>query len=221
LRSSDHERKLIAYEIHDGLAQHLAAATMHLETAWRMRDEAPDTAVKVCTTGMDLLRQSLYEARRLISDVRPMVLDEQGVEAAVSHLVHEDRGPDAPPVEFHSDVSFQRLEPIVENAIYRIVQEAITNACKHSHARQVHVRLSQQGRESVRVQIDDDGSGFDPNTQSDGSFGLKGIRERARLLGGKATIASSDQGTCITVDLPLVVHRPSVENDTRRGEAFT
>ena len=84
---------------------------------------------------MTMLRQGHFEARRLIAGVRPPILDESGVVEAISHLVHEESRDKAPKIEYRSRVDFDRLEPTLENAVYRIAQEALANACKHSTER--------------------------------------------------------------------------------------
>ena len=89
LQASDHERQLIAYDIHDGLAQELAGAIMQFQIYDHAKEGDPDEAKKAFDGGVTLLRQSHFEARRLISGVRPPILDESGVMAAIAHLVHE------------------------------------------------------------------------------------------------------------------------------------
>ena len=121
--------------------------------------------------------------------MRPPVIDEIGLETALSHLVHEQRRRGGPQIKFDSDVQFRRLPPILENALYRIVQEALTNACKHSESKKVKVTMTQEGQD-VRLEVRDWGVGFDPETHAPGHFGLEGIRQRVRLLGGRLTIKS-------------------------------
>ncbi|MGD0896432.1 MAG: PAS domain S-box protein [Thermoguttaceae bacterium] len=204
LQASDHERRLIAYDIHDGLAQQLAGAIMQFQIYEYQKDGQPQDARKAYDGGMSLLRESHCEARRLISGVRPPILDESGVMAAIAHLVHDpvfDRGPK---IDFRNRVTFHRLAPVLENVIYRIVQEGLTNARNHSNADKILVSLVQRdGR--LWIAIRDWGIGFDPKTAQETSFGLKGIRERARLLGGKCRIKSKPgEGTSIVVELPVV-----------------
>jgi PAS domain S-box-containing protein len=204
LESSDHERQLIAYEIHDGLAQQLAGAIMQFQTYRHVKEARPKDAARAFDAGMTMLQQGHFEARRLISGVRPPILDESGVVAAIAHLVNEEQQQTQIRVEFHSNVAFGRLVPILENAIYRIVQEGLTNACKHSRTDRIHVELIQDGDE-LQVGIQDWGIGFNSATIADHCFGLEGIRERVRLLGGKAVVETAPgQGTCICVHLPLV-----------------
>lgn len=205
LRASDHERQLIAYEIHDGLAQQLAAAIMQLQTYEHLRGQSLEDAKTAYDAGTQMLRQAHAEARRLISGVRPPILDESGITAAIAHLVYDQRETSGIPVEFVGRVSFDRLPKVLENTLYRIAQEALTNAAKHSRSENVRVSLIQEGGR-VRLEIQDWGIGFDPAAVPSGRFGLEGIRERVRLLGGSATIDSHPgKGTLVSAVLPLVV----------------
>lgn len=211
LRASDHERQLIAYDIHDGLAQYLTGAMMQLDHAQSIREDRPEDALTAYKAGMELLRQSHFEARRLISGVRPPILDESGVAAAIAHLVYDVRAHKGPEVEFRSKIDFARLTPTLENSIYRIAQEGLTNACKHSRSKKVILGLVQRG-DRVRIIVRDQGIGFDPKAIEEGHFGLEGIRERARLLGGKTIIDSKPgKGTRIMVDLPIVLRSEDQE----------
>ncbi len=203
LRASDHERQLIAYEIHDELAQQLAGAIMQFQVYDHLKDTNAAEAQKAYDGGVTLLRQGHREARRLISGVRPPILDESGVLAAIAHLVNEHSVEGQAQIVFHSNVKFKRLAPILENVIYRIVQEGLTNAFRHSKSELVRIILRQRGSK-LRIKIQDWGTGFDLKTVQGTGFGLAGIRERARLLGGKYRIESRpSQGTRIVVELPL------------------
>lgn len=151
-----------------------------------------------------MLQQGHFETRRLIAGVRPPILDESGVLAAVSHLVHEHSRLKGLTVDYRSSVSFDRLAPALENAIYRIVQEGLTNACQHSKSERVRVGLVQR-KDRVHIDIRDWGIGFDTKSVQENRFGLAGIRQRARLLGGKCSIRSTPgEGTRIAVELPVV-----------------
>jgi PAS domain S-box-containing protein len=203
LRASDHERQLIAYDIHDGLAQDLAGAIMQFQACEHQQGCNLQAAQQAFMGGLALLRQGHNETRRLISGLRPPILDEAGVMAAILHLV-ADRGLEQQPkVVLQSKVRFCRLVPILENTIYRIVQEGLTNACKHSRSEEVHVSLIQRNRQ-LRIEIRDWGTGFDPKVAHKNRYGLTGMRERARLLGGELHIHSKPgQGTSVIVQLPL------------------
>ena len=204
LQASDHERQTISYEIHDGLAQYLAAAWMQFQVFDGLRDSNPEEARNAYDAATQLVRQAHSESRRLINEVRPPVIDENGIEMAVSHLVHEQRRHGGPKIEFDSDVQFDRLPSILENALYRIAQEAMTNACKHSKSKAVKVTLTQEGQD-VRLEVRDWGIGFDPELVEKGHFGLEGIRQRVQLLGGRLTIESTPgSGTLVQVIVPIV-----------------
>ena len=203
LRASDHQRQLIAYDIHDGLAQQLTGAIMQFQSYDHLRTAEPAEAQKAFDGGLSLLRQAHAEARRLISGVRPPILDESGVVAAIAHLVHDPAFERGPKIEFRSRVTFHRLAPVVENVVYRIVQEGLTNARHHSHSPEIRVSLLQRD-DRLRIKIQDWGVGFDPATVHENRFGLEGIRKH-RLMGGKCTIRSRPgTGAAIIVELPVV-----------------
>ncbi len=204
-RSSDHERQLIAYDIHDGLTQFLAGAIMQFDTFTHLKHRKPKEAERAFEAGITMLRQGHSEARRLINGVRPPILDEAGIVAAISHLIHEHREARGPKIEFHAEVEFDRLVAIQENAIYRIVQEGLTNACKYSRSDRVRIEIVQVA-DRIRIEVQDWGVGFELNKIGEDSFGLEGIRERTRLLGGRSTIQSAPgNGTHIAVELPLAI----------------
>ncbi len=205
LRASDHERQTIAYEIHDGLAQQLAGAIMQIQTFAHLKDKNPREAAKAHDAGLTMLQQGHYEARRLIAGVRPPILDEAGVAEAISHLVHEEGRARGLKIEYRTKVDFDRLDRTLENAIYRIAQEALTNACQYSRSENISVSLLQR-EDRLRVEVRDWGVGFDPKAVPKSHFGLEGIRQRARLLGGRCSIQSkAGKGTRIMVELPVVL----------------
>ncbi|MFZ1933113.1 MAG: PAS domain S-box protein [Thermoguttaceae bacterium] len=204
LQASDHERQTISYEIHDGLAQYLAAAMMRFQAHDTLRENSPAKAKTAYETAVELVRQAHSESRRLISEVRHPVIDKSGLETAISHLVHEQRLSAGPKIEYHISVQFGRLPPILENALYRIVQEALTNACKHSKSQKVTVTVTQEG-EHVQLEVRDWGIGFDQDAVGKGHFGVEGIRQRVRLLGGRLTIESKPgSGALVQVVVPIL-----------------
>lgn len=205
LESQESDRKLVAYEIHDGLAQELVAAIYKFQSVEQLRDDQPDAAREEFDAAVRLLREAMAETRRLISGLRPPVLDESGVVAAIECLIAENRHVGCPEIEFVHELEPGRLAPPLEGALFRIVQEGLTNACRHSGSRKVRVELGQTGGR-VRVEVRDWGVGFDPAQVPGGHFGLHGIRERARQLSGSAAIETApQQGTRVIVELPLVM----------------
>ena len=155
------------------------------------------------------MAEAIAEARRLIGGLRPPALDEAGIVAAVEDLVAAtEKQQHAVSVSFHHDVQFDRLAPPLETALFRIVQESLTNAVRHSGSSTVRVNLTQH-ENRVRVEIQDEGRGFDPATVQPNRFGLQGIRQRTELFGGTLNLATAPgQGTRVVVDLPLVAATP-------------
>lgn len=193
------ERQLVSYEIHDGLAQYLAGAIMHLEAHLHQRKSRPPREL---VEGIRLLRAAAEESRRLIAGLRPPALDELGIVAAIESLVADARI-EIPHVEFTHDLPDERLPATVETSIFRLVQESLTNVRRHAHAQTATVELARVP-DGVRVRVRDDGRGFDPATVSEQRFGLEGIRQRCRLQGAEPRIESAPgRGTTIEAVLPV------------------
>ncbi|MGA2031091.1 MAG: cache domain-containing protein [Thermoguttaceae bacterium] len=205
----EQHRQLVAYEIHDGLAQPLTAAIMSFEALKSMPVEASAAIKERFASALELLRDSLAETRRLMSGLRPQVLDDFGILAAVEHLVKASRITSSVQIDYSQQVAFDRLAAPLETALYRIVQEGLTNALRHSKSARVAISMVQEGQR-IRLVIEDWGCGFDPQQVDGRRFGLRGIRQRAELFGGQATIDSQPgKGTRVSVDLPIVEAAPS------------
>jgi PAS domain S-box-containing protein len=203
LEASDRERRLVSYDIHDGLAQHLTGAMMQFQSFFELQANNAEMASEAFANGMGLLHHALTEARRIIGGVRPPILDEMGVVAAIHHLVADIRTNEGPEMEVAIDFEFDRLGPIMENAVFRIVQESLANACTHSESNKVRLTLAGDDKH-LHVEIQDWGIGFDVEKIREDGFGLESMRERARLLGGNAVIDSEPgRGTRVVVRLPL------------------
>ena len=206
LKIQERERQLVSYEIHDGLAQYLAGAMMHLEACGHTLGDSGKN--RELQEGLRLLRAAADEARRLIGGLRPPALDELGIVDAVETLVADARV-EVPRVEFTHRLPARRLPPDVETTIFRIVQESLSNVRRHAHAGSASVRLEQYGENGVQIVVQDDGIGFDLATVADDRFGIEGIRQRAWLLGGEPLITSSrGHGTTVTVTLPIEPRDP-------------
>lgn len=203
LAAHERERQLTAYEVHDGLAQDIAAAKMHLEAFRRKQTVMSNRGAQEFGRGLELLSSSIGEARRLVSGLRPPIIDEHGVVAAIDYLINERNAAAKLDIDFVHDVQFDRLDPMIEGAVFRIVQEALTNVVRHSKAKRAAVTLKQiDGR--MQIEIRDWGIGFHLEKVAENRFGLQGIRERARLYQGRATIKSRPgEGTRIAVELPI------------------
>jgi len=202
LQSHERDRRLIAYEIHDGLVQDATAALMQLESVLQSR-QLPGAVREEVQLAASLVGRSVAQARELIGGLRPPILDELGVVAAIEYLIESGHG-ERPSVKLTTQVQFDRLDPLLEATIYRIVQGAITNVKRHSQSDRSEIRLTQVG-DRLHIEVEDWGIGFDPAGVGKDRFGLQGIRERARLLGGRAVISSAPgKGTRVFVDLPVV-----------------
>lgn len=191
------DRRLTAYEIHDGLAQYVAGALMHFEAA--SRDYETNEQFEL---GLQLLRRTIDEARRLISGLRPPILDEQGLVAAIEYLINEHADM-VGRVEFEVRQPFARLSPLLESTLFRIVQEALNNIARHAGT-EAKTRITlRRDDDRVHLEVRDWGEGFDNTDVSSKAHGLRGIRERARLMGGNAAIHSKlGAGTLVVVEIP-------------------
>ncbi len=208
----ERDRKVLAFELHDGFAQQLTGAMMSLEVAARLTTSNPEKAEAPLVEAMRLLRESIEESRRLVSGLCPPVLDQFGIVAAIEHLVSLNHCDEQLGIEFVSRGRMRRLAAPLENAVFRIVQETLTNIRRHSQSRKATVELQLEG-DQVCVQVRDWGVGFEPDGIQEACFGLRGIRERARLLGGKAQIRSTPgDGTTVHVCLPMI-EPPSEDAD--------
>ncbi len=203
LELSERERQLVAFEIHDGFVQQATAALMHLQAFRELHGPESEEARKALNSAIGSLEESIREARRLMAGLRPPVLEEAGAVAAIEDLTHDADQRERPEIEFSHAVQFDRLSPVLETTIFRIAQESLANACRHSRSEKVRISLVQDG-DRIHLEVRDWGVGFDPEAIDPSRFGLRGIRERARLLGGRAVIETAPgQGTRVAVELPV------------------
>ena len=217
LEIQERERQLVAYEIHDGFAQYLAGAMLHLQAFEHVVGESglgeairDAEASANLDESLRLLRSAVDESRRLIGGLRPPVLDELGIVPAIESLVADARD-EVDEVTFTHDLQ-GRLPLQLEATIFRIVQESLTNVRRHAQASRCTVAISTPQPDAVRLVIEDNGVGFDPDAVEQSRFGLEGIRQRARLFGGSATIhSSSGAGTVVDATLLVQEVRPSGE----------
>ncbi len=200
------ERARIAREIHDTLAQGLTAIALNIEGAMKRLDAHPDQARERLERALAMARENLEDARRSVTDLRTTSrLEGKPLAEALAGLA---RG-------FTSDTGIQvavdfkhvddRLPLRVESELYRIAQEALTNVRKHAHARSVAMSLRQRGKTLI-LSVGDDGRGFSPHAASrkPDSHGIVGMRERARLLGGRLSIRSrSGGGARVVASVPV------------------
>jgi two-component system NarL family sensor kinase len=194
------EKQFICYEFHDGLVQYAAGCLMTLESLPRAHfpEKSSATIEKVVAN----LRRGIEDGRRVIRGIRPTVLDDMGIRAALEDLI-DQLPPSQIAVELNFDATIGRLERSLEATAYRVVQEALHNAQKHSGSDRVRIAVRQAGSE-IEIVVQDDGCGFDLARARQSGFGLLGMNERVRLVNGRCRIQSEvGQGTRIAVRLPL------------------
>ncbi len=204
------ERNRLAREIHDTLAQGLAAITLQLETADALADSRPQRALAAVQRALSLARSNLEEARRSVMDLRAAPLQGYTLPEALAMLAANE---DQPSERSETDVQihyaynpasdFPTLPARIETSLYRIAQEALTNVHKHAHAQSVEMTLTATDQ-LLHLAIQDDGRGFDPDTVTQiEHFGLTGINERVKLLNGTICIQSEPgAGTRLDVRVP-------------------
>ena len=211
ITAQEEERRVVAYDIHDGLIQMLVGARLRLGNALADRDsERAGTALK---KGLDELAAAIAEARRVIEGLRPATLDDLGLVTTLHQFAEESLATCDCELEFRASPPDLRLPPPAEITAFRIAQEAITNARKYSGTQRMRVALTLEDG-ALTVEVRDWGCGFDPQAVVEGrSFGdaqgrgvgLTGMRERARLLGGECIIESAPgAGTTVRATLPLL-----------------
>ncbi|RUT33284.1 histidine kinase [Paenibacillus zeisoli] len=211
--AQEEERKRISREIHDGPAQLLANLVLRTEIVERMlvkqefkmvQDEIVDLKGQV--------RASLEEMRKVIFNLRPMALDDLGLIPTLRKYVHDYEEKSKIRATFETRGKEQRLSSAMEAAIFRLVQEALTNAAKHAYPTFVGVEITYQAQ-MIKIVVQDNGLGFrveslEQKTKEHSHFGLIGMRERVELLEGRMEIESAEnQGTKIIIHIPTNVEK--------------
>lgn len=198
------ERNRLAREIHDTIAQGLAAIALQLEVAEAfLETDQSERARNPLHTALDLARHNLEEARRSVLDLRAAPLEGRTLRDALSALASAWNSEGTAHLTLETSDGLPPLEPRIEVALYRIVTEALNNVSRHADATEAAVRLTLTP-DRVDLVIEDDGIGFDPDMALTGRHGLVGISERAKLLGGSLHVQSSPgEGTRLEVRVPL------------------
>jgi PAS domain S-box-containing protein len=209
----EEEQRRVAYEVHEGLAQVATAAHLHLQTV--SLGHSPDTERSQADLehALKLIQQTISDARRITANLRPTVLDDFGLPAAISLEVERLRE-EGYGVEYEEGLGDERLPAMTENALFRVVQEALTNVQKHAQSRKMRIELRRWENE-VYLEVRDYGRGFDLDSTSAGSglgktVGIARMREWALLLGGTLKIHTKPgAGTSVVAKVPLPTHEGS------------
>ena len=204
LAAAEDERGRWARELHDETLQSLAGLRLSLSIA--RRKGGPEVLEGAVTEAIEQLEDGISNLRALVTDLRPAALDQFGLAAALAALC-ERASRHGLEIDSSIELAFEqgrepmRHTPELESTIYRIIQEALTNATKHGHATRAVIETREDAT-TVQLSVRDDGDGFDPATRTAG-FGLLGMRERAQLLRGTIQIGSSPgNGTTVTASFP-------------------
>jgi signal transduction histidine kinase len=201
----EEERRLIGLDLHDGLTQLLLSANMHLDTLAAVVNGLEPQAAGELQMGQARLREAIKEARWVVSELRPAALEDFGLVSGLRQYATELSELETWQLEFVADLGRVKLNPAVETAIFRIAQEALTNARKYANPERVRVSLHIDTHDLL-LEVRDWGRGFDVNslTGARRHFGLTGMHERAVLLDGSLKIESEPgQGTRIVACIPL------------------
>jgi two-component system sensor histidine kinase UhpB len=189
----------VARELHDEIGQTLTAMTIQAE---RAADGDPQLAAQALRDVADGVRESLDEVRRIARELRPEALDDLGLVNALIALSTRIGAQGGPRVERDLQAKLPELSPDAELVVYRVAQESLTNALRHSGARSANVSLSADA-DFVTLTVTDDGKAL-PTPLPPGTAGIAGMRERALLVGGMLSVASSPEGgTEVRLTIPI------------------
>ena len=201
--AAEQERSRWARELHDETLQALAVLRMRLSSA--LREETGDRLHETGQAAVEQIDDEIVKLRRLITELRPASLDTIGLQAALQALAEQHHQAAALQVDCDFDLASEendRPTPVLETAVYRLVQEALNNVSKHSMARRADLSV-RATRGTIQIEVADDGVGFETNLVREG-FGLVGMRERAALLGGTLYVTSNrGSGTRVRAEIPL------------------
>lgn len=207
IKAQEEERKRVAREIHDGPAQSMANIVMRAEFCQKLLDIHPEKVREELIALQDLVRLSLTDVRKIIFDLRPMVLDDLGLAPAIKRYLADYKEQYGIQMEFLFMGQQRRLDSSIEVALFRIIQEAVNNIRKHAKARNAVVKMELL-TQKVNIHVKDDGIGFDldkvlADKKRDG-YGLIGMRERVQLLEGEFNIFTApNRGTSIGISVPI------------------
>ncbi len=203
LQGSENERKRIAKELHDGLGQHLSAASMNLESIAEDLDILSEKRKNSYQKGFKQLNEAITEVRRISQNLMPKAIEDFGLKLAVESLAEDLENSFNIPITVESNLGENKLSDQVELNLYRIIQEALLNALRHSNCSKIDVQVYKEG-DNMNCTIEDDGVGFDPSIKKSAGLGLNTIKSRAQTLSGQLEISSRpDKGTVVSVVIPL------------------
>jgi PAS domain S-box-containing protein len=200
----EQEKQLLCHEFHDGIIQYAVGAIMFLESLAEDDRGLSTEARETVTSAAACLRRGVEDGRRVIRGIRPAALDDLGLKAAIEDLLMQMQEAGFT-ITAQLDPDIDTLPPDLQTTAYRVVQESLSNVRKHSGSTGVEVAIRRTA-DAVELHVADQGCGFDPQTAGRKGFGLMGMTERVRLVGGECRIESTPgAGARIDVRLPLAV----------------
>lgn len=211
IAAGDRERAAIARELHDSVAQHVAALLLQLSAA--ARDTYDPMFRERLLEARDSAEGILEEVRRLSHTVHPAVLDDLGLEAALRKLARDSSNGNGIDIDVNVDRTSRRLPANVEAVLYRVAQEAVRNATRHASPKRIRISLF-QSRPSVTLEVHDDGKGFDlaEAKHRHSGMGLLSMNERVGLIDGTLEIKTAPgSGTTVSATVPLDVRLHAVD----------
>ncbi len=196
----EEELKLTADDIHDGLAQKIIGASLYLEgTRHRISDEE----LPAFPMARQLIREAINQARQLITDLRPMIIDEGGITKSVQHAIAEWNKVSTCQFSLVSQIEREKVDALFNGVVFRIIQELVNNALRHAEPQQIDIDLRQTATD-FHITIRDDGRGFDLGAIPEERFGIRGVVERAEMFQGQAHWETTPgQGTTVTVTMRM------------------
>jgi signal transduction histidine kinase len=214
ITAQEEERRALAYDLHDGLTQFVMASHAHFETFRRaFAKNDMEKAMQQMENGMRYLKDAVVESRRLVNGLRSLALDDLGLAGALEQLVNEEKArAEWADADLIHNIAGHRFDKMLETAVYRVAQEAITNARKHAKAKRVRVVVllgpdSTTNGEQLTLEVRDWGTGFEPErkVKEYDHLGLHGMIERVSLMGGTYDLESREnEGTRIRATFPIM-----------------
>jgi two-component system sensor histidine kinase UhpB len=201
LAAQEGERRRIARELHDEIGQALTAVVLQLERAARRTEPSVRAEVE---GAREAVRESLEEVREIARRLRPEALDDLGLRSALAALTMQIASRTGLDVERRVAAGLPALSPEEELVVYRVAQEGLTNVARHAQAREAWLTLEQRDG-GVTLEVRDDGCGFEPTAT--GGAGLRGMRERALLIGAGLEVESGAGGTVVRLTVPVKEER--------------
>ncbi len=209
ISAEENVRKELSRDLHDGPAQSLAAIAMNVEFIKRLLAESRSTqAISELDSLQNLARKTAWDVRTMLFELRPIILETKGLVPTLEQYAQRFPETEEPRVHLDTGSFNRRLDPKAETTVFTIMQEAVNNARKHAKAKNIWLRLAQQGGDLV-ASVQDDGVGFDlekvkASYEKRGSFGLLNMHERAQLVGGRTEIRSAPgKGTAVIITVPI------------------